>query len=199
MRLVRRLAAVSLLLAPIAQGQTPPRPVTEVTGLKLSDQQENEVRIELSTRGSVPSAEVVATYRDSLVVDLPGTVYHALPRRLQINHAGVRAVRLWMQSENPPLTRIVVEIDRTEQYSISPDGNSVVLRVGSILEGAAAANTHSTAEVTGSRRINPAARGATSTSIAGAVSAIFRVGPGKPTVYKGANIRTWEQSRTPAT
>src|ERR1700739_510434 len=109
MRLARRSAAAFLLLASIAAAQNPPSRPTEVTGLKLSDQHENE----LSTTGSVASAEVVATYRDSLVLDLPGAVYRALPRRVQVNHAGIRAVRLWMQSENPPLTRVVVEIDRS--------------------------------------------------------------------------------------
>jgi hypothetical protein len=196
MRPARRLAAAFLLLAPIAVAQNPPNRPTEVTGLKLSDQKENEIRIELSTTGSVPSAEVVATYRDSLVLDLPGAVYRALPRRLQVNHAGIRAVRLWMQSENPPLTRVVVEIDRTEQYLVSSDGKSVVLRVGPVLEGASPANTPSTAEVYGSRKANPAARGTASSSVAGAVSAIFRNGPGKATVYKGPKIREPGQSVT---
>src|ERR1700688_447776 len=196
MRPARRLAAAFLLLAPVAAAQTPPSRPAEVTGLKLSAQQESEVRIELTTTGSVPSAEVIATYRDSFVLDIPGAVYHALPRRLQVNHAGIRAVRLWMQSENPPLTRVAVEIDRPEQYLVSSDGNSVVLRVGPVLEGASPANTHSTAEVSGSRRVNPAARGASSTSVAGAVSAIFRRGPGKPLVYKGPRIGNGGQSET---
>src|ERR1700740_614940 len=196
MRLARRSAAAFFLLAPIAAGQNPPSAPTEVTDLKLSDQPENEIRIELSTTGYVASAEVVATYRDSLVLDLPGAVYRALPRRVQVNHAGIRAVRLWMQSENPPLTRVVVEIDRTEQYLLSSDGNSVVLRVGPVLEGASPANTPNTAEVYGSRKANPAARGTASSSVAGAVSAIFRRGPGKPIVYKGPKIGEPGQSGT---
>jgi len=183
------------LLAPIAAAQNSPSRPAEVFGLKLSNQ-EGEVRIELSTSATVPSAEVIATYRDTLILDLPGAVYHALPRRLQVNHAGIRAVRLWMQSENPPLTRVVVEIDRTEQYLVSSDGNSVVLRVGPVLQGVAA-NTHTTADVNGSRKINPAARGVASTSVAGAISAIFRTGPGKARVYKGPKILSGESGTVP--
>jgi AMIN domain len=183
MQRVRLLAAL-LLFAPIAAAQNPPSAPTEVTGLKLSDQQESEVRIELSTTGSVPSAEVVATYRDSLVLDLPGAVYRALPRRLQVNHAGIRAVRLWMQSENPPLTRVVVEIDRAEQYVISPTANAVVLRVGPLLKGASS-DTPNAADVFGSRKTAPAARSAATGSVAGALSGIFHRSPGKPTVFKG--------------
>ncbi len=117
MRRSRRLATAFFLLAPIAAAQNSPSRPAEVFGLKLSNQ-EGEVRIELSTSATVPSAEVIATYRDTLILDLPGAVYHALPRRLQVNHAGIRAVRLWMQSENPPLTRVVVEIDRTEHRQL---------------------------------------------------------------------------------
>src|SRR6266849_6801882 len=195
MRRSRRLATAFFLLAPIAAAQNSPSRPAEVFGLKLSNQ-EGEVRIELSTSAKVPSAEVIATYRDTLILDLPGAVYHALPRRLQVNHAGIRAVRLWMQSENPPLTRVVVEIDRTEQYLVSSDGNSVVLRVGPVLQGVAA-NTHTTADVNGSRKINPAARGVASTSVAGAISAIFRTGPGKARVYKGPKILSGESGTVP--
>ena len=197
MRRSRRLVTAFFLLAPIAAAQNSPSRPAEVFGLKLSDQ-EGEVRIELSTSATVPSAEVIATYRDTIILDLQGAVYHALPRRLQVNHAGIRAVRLWMQSENPPLTRVVVEIDRTEQYLVSSNGNSVVLRVGPVLEGVAASNTHTGAEENGSRKINPAARGVASTSIAGAISAIFRAGPGKARVYKGAKIGSAEPGTVPA-
>jgi hypothetical protein len=196
MRRARRLVVALFLFTNFAAAQTSPSRPAEVFDLKLSDL-EGEVRIELSTSGNVPAPEVIATYRDSLILDLPGAVYHKLPRRLQVNHAGIRAVRLWMQSENPPLTRIVVEIDRTEKYLVASDANSVVLRVGPAVEGSST-NTHSTEEVNGSRKINKAGRGVASTSVAGAVSAIFRVGPGKPTVYKGAKIRTLESGSVPA-
>src|SRR6266852_7591236 len=189
MRRSRRLATAFFLLAPIAAAQNSPSRPAEVFGLKLSNQ-EGEVRIELSTSATVPSAEVIATYRDTLILDLPGAVYRALPKRLQVNHAGIRAVRLWMQTENPPLARVVVEIDRTEQYLLSFDGNAVVLRVGPVLQGASQANTPNTAEVFGSRSAKPATRGSASTSVAGALSTIFRPGHGKPAVYKNSKIRT---------
>src|SRR6266849_9163761 len=184
-----RQLAVFLLLTPLAAAQQPAVTPAEVTGLKVSDQQ-TEVRIELSTTAPVPGSEVIATYPDRIILDLPGAVYRALPKRLQVNHAGIRAVRLWMQTENPPLARVVVEIDRTEQYLLSFDGNAVVLRVGPVLQGASPANTPNTAEVFGSRSAKPATRGSASTSVAGALSTIFRPGHGKPAVYKNSKIRT---------
>jgi AMIN domain len=175
--------AIFLFLAPMAMAQNPPSGPAEVTDLKVSVEQETEVRIEIRATATVPSPEFSATSRESLVLDLPGAVYRALPRRIQVNHAGIRAVRLWMQSENPPLTRVVVEIDQAEQYLLSPDANSVVLRVGPLLKGASA-DTPNTADY-GSRKTPAAARGSASASLAGALSGIFRSGPGKPTVFKG--------------
>ena len=175
--------------------QNPPSGPAEVTDLKVSVEQGTEVRIEIRATATVPSPEFSATSRESLVLDLPGAVYRALPRRIQVNHAGIRAVRLWMQSENPPLTRVVVEIDRAEQYLLSPDANSIVLRVGPLLKGAAA-GTPNTADY-GSRKTPAAARGSASASLAGALSGIFHRGPGKPTVFKGPKFETPGQP-TPA-
>lgn len=191
MKRARQLAIV-LLLVPLAAAQNPPNGPAEVTDVKVSAEQETEVRIELGVTAIVPSAEAVATYRDSLVLDLPGAVYRRLPQRIEVNHAGIRAVRLWMQSENPPLTRVVVEIDRAEQYLLSLDANAVVLRVGPLLKGASS-DTPNTSDVFGSRRPAPAARGSASTSVAGALSGIFRRSPSKPTIFKGPKFEKTDQ------
>jgi hypothetical protein len=185
--------AIFLFLAPIATAQNSPNGPAEVTDLKVSAEQETEVRIEIHATAVVPSPEFSATSRESLVLDLPGAVYRGLPRRIQVNHAGVRAVRLWMQSESPPLTRVVVEIDRAEQYLLSPDANAVVLRVGPLLKGASP-DTPNTADVFGSRTTAPAARSAASASVARALSGIFHRSPGKPTVFKGPKFEKPGQS-----
>src|ERR1700687_702479 len=183
MRRARQLA-IFLFLVPIAAAQNPSNGPAEVTGINVSAEQETEVRIEIRTTAVVLSPEFSATSPESLVLDLPGAVYRALPRRIQVNHAGIRAVRLWMQSENPPLTRVVVEIDRAEQYLLSPGASSVVLRVGPLLKGASS-DTPNTADAFGSRRTAPAARGSASALVTRALSSIFHRGPGNPTVSKG--------------
>ena len=187
---MRRAAqfALYLLCAPIAGAQDPTGQPAELTGVKISDQPATEVRIELSTTSAVTSPDVVETYRDSLVLELPGTVYGALPRRIRVGRAGIRAVRVWMQSEHPAFTRVVVEIDRTEQYAVASNGNTIVLRVGPVLEGLALADIHTTAEVFGRHTPAAAARGATSASVIGALSGIFHSKSSKPTMYKGPNF-----------
>jgi hypothetical protein len=190
----RQLAAI-LLLAPIAAAQKPPVVPAEVTAVNVSDQQGTEIHIELSTSASVPEAKVIATYSDSLILDLPGAVYRGLPHRRVVHVAGVRAVRLWMQSEDPPLTRVVVEFDRTEQYLLSSEGKAVVLRVGPVLQGASPATTPNTSEVTGSRKASPAGRGTASANAASAIAGIFRRGPGKASV--SGNSKVWSGQPAP--
>ena len=196
---MRRAAqlALYLLCAPIVVAQNPSGQPAELTGVRIADQPATEVRIELSTTSAVASPEVVETYRDSLVLELPGTVYRALPRRMRVDRAGIRAVRVWMQSEHPAFTRVVVEIDRTEQYAVTSDGNTIVLRVGPLLEGLSPADIHTTAEVFGKHTPAAAARGAASASVIGALSGIFHSKSGKATVYKGPDFGSSKATAAP--
>jgi hypothetical protein len=183
----RQLAAF-FLLVPFAAAQNTTSGPAEVTGINISEQ-ETGVRIALDTTAPVPSAEVIAIYRDSLTLDLPGAVYRGLPRRIPVNRVGVRAVRLWMQSEDPPLTRVVVEIEKTEQYLLSSNGNAVVLQIGPVLPSASASTTPNTAEVWGARKAPRAGQGAASATVAGALVGIFRRGPGKPAVSNNPKVQ----------
>jgi AMIN domain-containing protein len=184
----RHLAAF-LLLVPLAGAQEPRTVPAEVTGVIVSVQQGTEIRIELSVSAPVSEAQVVATYPDSLILDVPGAVYHGLPRRISVNAAGVRAVRVWMQSEDPALTRVVVEIDQNEEYLVSSDKNGIVLRIGTVLEGVANRTAPNTAEVSGSREPSPAGRGSASANAVNKIGGIFRRGPSKPTTYGNSKIR----------
>jgi hypothetical protein len=180
-----RQLAIFLLLAPGAAAQDSPAARPEVRGVNVTAQQETEIRIELGTTALIPDAQVAATYHDSLILDLPGAVYHGLPRRIRVNKAGVRAVRLWMQTEDPPLTRVVVEIDRTQQYLLASDGETIVLRVGPLLQGASSTATRNTSEVVGSVNPgpSPAGRATGLGNAANALAGIFKRGPAKPAVF----------------
>lgn len=185
-----RQLAVFLLLVPSVAAQESPVARPEVRDINITARDGTEIRIELGTTALIPEAQVAATYHDSLILDLPGAVYHGVPRRIQVNKAGVRAVRLWMQSEDPPLTRVVVEIDRTQQYLLSSDGKVIVLRVGPLLQGASATATPNTSEVVGSVNPgpSPAARATGLGSAASRVAGIFKRAPAKPTVYGNSKI-----------
>jgi hypothetical protein len=104
----RQLGAL-LLLAHVAFAQTganiPAAPT--VTNVSVSGQ-DVEVRIDVSATAVVPTANVTRAYGDRIALDLPGVLYNMSPRRILVNKNGVRAVRIWQQSENPPLTRMLI-------------------------------------------------------------------------------------------
>ena len=189
MMLARQLA-IFLLLAPAAAAQDSPVARPEVRGVNVTAQQETEIRIELDATALIPDAQVAATYHDSLILDLPGAVYHGLPRRIRVNKAGVRAVRLWMQTEDPPLTRVVVEIDRKQQYLLSSEGRTIVLRVGPLLQGTSSTATPNTSEVVGTVNSgpSPAGRATGLGNAANALAGIFKRGPAKPAVFGGSKF-----------
>jgi len=185
-----RQLAVLLLLVPRVAAQDSPVARPEVRGVNVTVQQETEIRIELGTTALIPDAQVAAIYHDSLILDLPGAVYHGVPRRIRVNKAGVRAVRLWMQTEDPPLTRVVVEIDHTQQYLLSSDGKTIVLRVGPLLQGASSTATPNTSEVVGSVNPgpSPAGRATGLGNAANALAGIFKRAPAKPAVFGSAKF-----------
>jgi len=130
----RQLGALLLFAhAAFAQTATNIPVVPVVTNISVSGQ-DSEVRIDVSATTGVTSAKVTAVYADRIALDLPGVVYNKSARRILVNKNGVRAVRIWQQEENPPLTRMLIELDRSVPYLLSSEGNSVVLRIGSRLQ-----------------------------------------------------------------
>src|SRR6202171_6063621 len=130
----RQLGALLLFAhAAFAQTATNIPVVPVVTNISVSGQ-DSEVRIDVSATTAVTSAKVTAVYADRIALDLPGVVYNKSARRILVNKNGVRAVRIWQQEENPPLTRMLIELDRSVPYLLSSEGNSVVLRIGSRLQ-----------------------------------------------------------------
>ena len=184
----RQLGAL-LLLAHVAFAQTstniPAAPV--VTNLSVSGQN-TEVRIEVSATAVVTSAKVTAAYGDRIALDLPGVVYNMLPRRTVVNKNGVKAVRIWQQSENPPLTRMLIELDKGMPYLLSSEGNTVVLRIGPRLREQVqrASKEPRPAE----RQNGPVAPGRTSPAVsaAQAVVGVFRRGGKSSPTSQSENV-----------
>jgi hypothetical protein len=177
----RQLGAL-LLLAHVAFAQTatniPAAPT--VTNVSVSGQ-DAEVRIDVSATAVVPTANVTRAYGDRIALDLPGVLYNMSPRRILVNKNGVHAVRIWEQSENPPLTRMLIELDRATPYLLSSEGNNLVLRIGAHVQEKEQRASKEPAQPT-KRQDAPAATGRTSPglSAAQAVIGVFRR-PEKPT------------------
>ena len=88
----------------------------------------DEIRIEISARGAVTPKLTTADSPARLVVDLPGTVMATGQSHITVGNAGVKGVRIGMDGQTPPTTRVVVDLEHACRYELNPtaDGKFVL-------------------------------------------------------------------------
>ncbi len=118
------LAGVCLLQA--AWGQTPPAAAVrhiQVLGSK------NVVEIEIEASDRVVPETRVLTGPDRLVVDIPNAVPGSQLRSQSVNRGEVKDVRVGLFQANPPITRVVLDLNSPQSYQIFPYGRTVIIKV----------------------------------------------------------------------
>ncbi len=80
----------------------------------------DDIRVELSSRGAVTPKVSTLDSPARLVVDLPETVMATAQKRIAVNASGVKDVRIGMDGQTPPTTRIVVDLDKACAYDLTP-------------------------------------------------------------------------------
>ena len=106
-----------------AQGAATVRQVTLLPATR-------DVEIEIQSTQRIAPATQVVTGPDRLVIDFPGAMPGAQLRTLSINRGGVKAVRSGLFHSNPPVTRIVLDLDGPLPYQVFPSGSSVIVKLG---------------------------------------------------------------------
>src|SRR5271167_1456504 len=88
----------------------------------------DEIRIVMNARGAVTPKLTTADSPARLVVDLPGTVMATGQTHITVGSAGVKGVRIGMDGQNPPTTRVVVDLEHACRYELTPsaDGKLVL-------------------------------------------------------------------------
>ena len=88
----------------------------------------DEIRVEISARGAVTPKLSTADSPARLIVDLPGTVMVTGQSRINVNSADVKGVRIGMDGQTPPTTRVVVDLEHSCRYELNPsiDGKLVL-------------------------------------------------------------------------
>jgi hypothetical protein len=126
-------AAAALLLgaavcfpAPIT-GQVPAVPSIRRLQV-LPTRNQVEIEIEASDR-IVPQINVL-TSPDRLVVDFVNAVPGTQLRGLAVNREGVKSLRVGLFSKNPPVTRVVLDLNGPQRYQVFPAGRTVIVKVG---------------------------------------------------------------------
>jgi hypothetical protein len=127
-----RAAAALLIWAAVcfpapAAGQTKTVPsIRRVQVLRTRGQV--EIEIEASDR-IVPQINVL-TGPDRLVVDFVNAVPGAQLRNQPVNRQEVKNLRVGLFSANPPVTRVVLDLNGPQPYKIFPSGRTVIVKVG---------------------------------------------------------------------
>jgi hypothetical protein len=126
------LAWAACLLAPVA-GHAQVPSIRRVQVLHTRDAV--EIQIEASDR-VVPQTNVLSN-PDRLIVDFVRAVPGAQLRSQTVNREEVKSLRVGLFSSNPPVTRIVLDLNGPQAYQVFPSGRTVIVKVG----GSAGAQT----------------------------------------------------------
>jgi len=87
------------------------------------------VSVEIMALGQVQPRVSSMDRPDRVVVDLPNTVVVTDRRRVSVDTDGVKAVRVGMNGEASPTTRVVVDLDAPMKYELSPVADKLVLKL----------------------------------------------------------------------
>ena len=79
-----------------------------------------EVEIQTSGAPVAPDTQTL-TGPDRIVVDFPGALPAAELRALKVNRGALKGVRTGLFFDNPPITRIVLDLAEPQSYQISSD------------------------------------------------------------------------------
>ena len=89
----------------------------------------NGVSVNVDVTGPVTPKVIVATAPDRLVLELPNTTSSAKQQHIAVNRDGVKQVRIGLNSANPPVTRVVIDLLSSREYKLATDGGTIVLTI----------------------------------------------------------------------
>ena len=119
-------SAAVCFLSPVAtQAQAVPS-IRRVQVLRSGAQV--EIEIEASER-IIPQTNVL-TGPDRLVVDFVNARPSAQLRNLSINRAEVKNLRVGLFSSDPPVTRVVLDLNGPQPYEVFPAGRTIMVKIG---------------------------------------------------------------------
>jgi type IV pilus assembly protein PilQ len=119
MRKQQLTVLVSLLvlgIAVVAAAAQTPSQLDRVNVVRGTD----DIRVEISSHGAVTPKLSTLDTPARVVVDLPATVMASGQSRIAVGAAGVKGVRIGMDGQTPPTTRIVVDLDQACAYELTP-------------------------------------------------------------------------------
>jgi AMIN domain len=129
-----------LLFVSLLAAQDQPSAPIQIQKMKVV-RQGTDVWVELSlTQPITPSSET-ASDPDRIVLILPDTISLARQQHVPVNLNGLRSIRIGLNNAEPPVTRVVLDLDSAHPYEIATDGATIIVKV----QGSATIASSSTA------------------------------------------------------
>jgi type IV pilus assembly protein PilQ len=144
---------VSMLLLVAAAAQTPSQ-LDRVNVVRGTD----DIRVEMSSSGTLSPKLSTLDSPARVVVDLPETVMATRQTRIAVGKAGVKGVRIGMDGQTHPTTRIVVDLDQACAYELTPGAAGklvLTLHANAVAKAAAEAKTVATSSPAPSKAMSP--------------------------------------------
>ena len=121
-----------LFLLMIAGGRfasaVPVKPAAKISSVTVTSGSTG-TEVEIAASQPVTLRSQVATSPDRLVLDFPDASPGADLHNQTINHGEVNRIRVALFAQNPPVTRVVVDLKSPQHYRIYPSGKTVIVRL----------------------------------------------------------------------
>lgn len=86
------------------------------------------INIEITGSGMLTAKAMKLASPDRVVVDLLNAVPMSRTKQIAVNAAGIKQVRVARYQVQPPVTRVVVDLDASRDYDLVPSGSRVTLK-----------------------------------------------------------------------
>ena len=85
------------------------------------------ISVEITARGTVTPKLSTLGSPARLIIDLPNTVAGTDLRHLEVGSDGVKGVRVGMNGQTPPSTRVVVDLDKACKFELVPGSDDKII------------------------------------------------------------------------
>lgn len=138
----------------------------------------DDIQIEISSREAVTPKVSKLSSPARVVVELPATAMATTQSKIPVGSAGVKDVRIGMNSKSPPTTSVVVDLEQACAYELTPGpGNTMILTLHTSV---VAKSTPAAASKTSPPA--PKLQSVVAKSVVGAPAAKSKAAPGDATV-----------------
>jgi type IV pilus secretin PilQ/predicted competence protein len=117
----------------------------------------NKDSVDVEITGDSPLAhqEMIVPSPERLVIDIPNSEPATEVTRIAVNLPEARSVRIGRFQENPPVTRVVVDLGANVQYNVSASGSKVFVHLHSTAAHALPAASQPATALAGNRKPEP--------------------------------------------